>query len=131
MISKIYACDLCLKHFNGSKMAKERHALKCLQTSPPGRLIFSEKDVAIFCIGEREYNREQRIYIDNLRRITGLFCKPNKRHDGQRNDEFIYYILCRRDPILCHSQVNKNKHKEERIVVELKDKSRSHSCCIY
>jgi hypothetical protein len=49
----------------------------------------------------------QRIYIKSLCRIVRLFMDPNKTIDDTNIDRFAYYILCRRDPILSQSQVNK------------------------
>ncbi|CAF4642030.1 unnamed protein product [Rotaria socialis] len=103
-ISTIYACDICLKHFNGSSLAYQRHVAKCLLVQPPGKLVFSENDLAIFQIGNKNCTMEQRIYIKSLCRISRLFIDPKKSIDDTKLDRFIYYILCRRDPILSSCQ---------------------------
>jgi hypothetical protein len=51
-------------------------------------------------------NMEQRIYMKSLCRIVRLFMDSNKSINDTKLDRFIYYILCRRDPILSQSQVN-------------------------
>ncbi|CAF1422857.1 unnamed protein product [Rotaria magnacalcarata] len=99
-IFTIYACDICLKHFNGSSLAYQRHVAKCLRVQPPGKLVFSENDLAIFQIGNKNFTMEQRIYIKSLCRISRLFVDSKKNIDDTKIDRFIYYILCRRDPIL-------------------------------
>ncbi|CAF1246888.1 unnamed protein product [Adineta steineri] len=104
IIPTIYACDICLKHFHGSSIAFQRHKSKCLCTQPPGKLVFSSDDLAIFQIGEVKMNIQQRIYIKSLCRITRLFIDSNKSVDDRKIDRFIYYILCRKDPILSQFQ---------------------------
>jgi hypothetical protein len=88
-------------------MAFQRHTAKCLYTQPPGKLVFSKDDLAIFQIGSTNMNMEQRIYVKSLCRIVRLFIDSTKNIDDTKIDRFIYYILCRRDPILSQSQVNK------------------------
>lgn len=73
--------------------------------SPPGRLIFADEDLAVFCIGEKEMNQQQRIYVNCLLRIARFFLDPEKSIDDAATDRFVYYVLCRRDPVLHVSQV--------------------------
>jgi hypothetical protein len=103
----IYACDLCFKHFHGSSLAFQRHTAKCLSTQPPGKIVYKKDDLAIFQIGETNLTMEQRIYIKSLSRISRLFMNANQTLDEIKIDRFIYYILCRHDPILSTTQVNK------------------------
>jgi hypothetical protein len=49
---------------------------------------------------------EQRIYIKSLCRVARLFLDSSKSIDDTKSNQFVYYILCRRDPVLIQSQVN-------------------------
>lgn len=104
--STVYVCDICLKHFPGSSVAFQRHTSKCLSTQPPGKLIFNEKDLSIFQIGSTtKFTMEQRIYLKSLCRIARLFLDSKRSIDDTKIDQFTYYILCRKDPILAPFQV--------------------------
>lgn len=87
-------------------MAFQRHAAKCLCRHPPGQLVLSENDLGIFRIGGRQWTVPQRLYIQSLHRVARLFLDENQINDQNHIDEFVYYILCRRDPMLSPLQVN-------------------------
>lgn len=94
-----------MKYFPASSIAYQRHTGKCFSTQPPGKAIFLKDNLAIFQINGMNSTVTQRLYLKCLFRMTRLFLDPIQTIDDSNIDRFVYYILCRQDPILSPTQV--------------------------
>jgi len=61
--------------------------------------------LTVFQIGQTNLTFEQQNYMKFLFQLRRLFIDNEKTIDDTKLNQFVYYILCRKDPILSAIQV--------------------------
>ncbi|SPO37998.1 probable ESA1 - histone acetyltransferase [Pseudozyma flocculosa] len=104
-IDTLYICEMCLSYFP-SPYTLKRHRSKCTLVHPPGNEIYRHEDISFFEID----GRRQKTWCRNLCLLSKCFLDHKTLYYDV--DPFLYYIMCQRDDLGCHTIGYFSKEKE-------------------
>lgn len=92
---KLYICEFCLKYMK-KKRTIDRHKEQCEMRSPPGKMIYSKDNLAMFEVDGKDY----KIYCQNLCLLSKLFLDHKTLYYDV--NPFLFYVLCEVDDLGAH-----------------------------
>ncbi|KAN0064702.1 Histone acetyltransferase [Thecaphora frezii] len=104
-IDTLYICEMCLSYFP-SPFTLKRHRSKCTLVHPPGNEIYRHEDISFFEID----GRRQKTWCRNLCLLSKCFLDHKTLYYDV--DPFLYYVMCQRDDLGCHTIGYFSKEKE-------------------
>jgi len=109
----IHVCEYCLKYMKSRKTLCRHQARNCNVRNPPGKLIYSEKDVSPQVVMYEVDGEVEKQYCRNLCLLSKLFLDHKTLYYD--TEPFMFYVLCELDSDGAHivGYFSKEKHSQE------------------